>query len=43
MVDMADINTNDPDSNRYIIVFLRGNIIIVTKEFLKSGNVPDIG
>ena len=43
MVYLVGINTNDPDSTRYIIMFLRGNIIIVTKEFLKSGNVPDIG
>ena len=41
--EMVDINTNYPDSIKYIIKFLIGNIMIVTKEFLKSRNVPDIG
>ena len=43
MVDLVDIKTNDHDSNKYIIKFLRGNTTVVTKEFLKSRNVPDIG
>ena len=38
-----DISTKHPDITKYSINFLRGNIIIVTKEFLKSGKVPDIG
>ena len=42
MVELVDINTNDTDRNKYSIVFLRGNTIIVPKEFLKSRNVPDI-
>ena len=42
MVDLVDINTNDPDRSKYSIKLLRGNTIIVTKEFLKSRNVPDI-
>ena len=40
---MVNINTNDPYSTNYNINFLIGKTIIVTKEFLKSGNVPDIG
>ena len=43
MVVMLDINTNDPDNKRYSIKLLIGNMIIVTKGFLKSGDVPDIG
>ena len=43
MVDMADINTNDPNSIKYRIMFLIGNIIIVTKEFLNSRNMTDLG
>ena len=43
IVYLMDVNTNDPDIIKYIIKFLRGNIMIVTKEFLKSSNVPDIG
>ena len=31
MVDLVDINNNDPDSTKYIINFLRGNTTIVTK------------
>ena len=37
------VNTNDPDSIKYIIKFLRVNTMLVTKDFLKSSNVPDIG
>ena len=43
MVDLVDINTNDPDIIKYRIKFSRRNKIIVTKEFLKSRNVPCIG
>ena len=39
---MVDVNTNDPDSNKYSIEFLIGNTMIVTKELLNSRNVPDI-
>ena len=37
------VNKNDPDSIKYIIKFLRGNKMVVTKEFFKSRNVTDIG
>ena len=40
---MLDIYTNDNDSTKYIINLLRGEKMIVTKEYLKSRNVPDIG
>ena len=40
---MMDINTNNPDSTKYIIKFLRGNTMLVTKELIKSRNVTDIG
>ena len=43
MVEMLDIYTNDNDSTKYIINLLRGNTMIVTKEFLKPMNVLDIG
>ena len=43
MVEMVDVNTNDPYSIKYIIKFLRGNKMVVNKEFLKSRNVLDIG
>ena len=43
MVDLVDIKTNYPDSTKYSNKFLRGNIIIVTKELIKSSNVSDIG
>ena len=42
MVELVDINTNDTDIINYSIKFLRGSKIIVTKEFLKSRNAPDI-
>ena len=38
-----DINKNDTDSINYRIKLLIGNTMILTKEFLKSINVPDIG
>ena len=43
MVELGDVNTNVPDSIKYIIKFLRGNKMVITKEFLKSNNVPAIG
>ena len=43
MVELVDVNKNDPDSIKYIIKFLRVNTIVVTKKFLNSRNVPDIG
>ena len=41
MADLVDVNTNDPDSIKYINKLLRGNTMVVTKDFLKSRNVPD--
>ena len=41
MVDLVNINTNDSDSIKYIIKFLRGKTMIVSKEFLKSRDVPE--
>ena len=41
-MDMADINTNDTNSTKYITKFLCGNKQLVIKKFLKSRNVPDI-
>ena len=43
MGGLVDIKNNDPDSTNYSIKFLRGNKMIVTKYFLESRNVPDIG
>ena len=43
MREMVDVDKNYPDSTKYIIRFLRLNKNIVTKELLKSINVPDIG
>ena len=40
---MVDVNKNDLDIIKYIINLLRGNKMVVTKEFLKSKNLPDIG
>ena len=42
MADLVDITTNDPKSTEYIINFLRVNTKFVTKDFIKSSNVPDI-
>ena len=42
-MDLIDINPNNPDSIKYSITFLRSNKMVVTKESLKSRNVPDIG
>ena len=38
-----DIITDDPDITNYSINFLRENTMKVTREFLTSSNVPDIG
>ena len=43
IMELVDINTNYPDRTNYRNDFLRGNKKIVTKEFLKSRNVPGIG
>ena len=43
MVDLVDVNTNDPDSIKYIIKCLIVHTMLVTNEFLKSRNVSDIG
>ena len=43
MVELGNVNTNYPDSIKYIIKFLRGNKMVITKEFLKSNNVSAIG
>ena len=42
MVELVDVNTNDPDSIKYIIKFLRVNKMVVTEELLKSRNVTAI-
>ena len=43
IVKLVYINTTDTDSKKYRIKLLRGNTRVVTKEFLKSRNVPDMG
>ena len=43
MLYLLDININNLDRTKYSIEFLIGNTMIVTKEFLKSRNVPDVG
>ena len=43
MMYLVDVNTNDPYSIKFIIKFLRVNTMLVTKEFLNSMNLPDIG
>ena len=40
---MVDLNTNDPDSIKYIIKLFRVNTMLFTKYILKLMNVPDIG
>ena len=42
-MELVDINTNYPDRTNYRNDLLKGNKKIVTKEFLKSRNVPGIG
>ena len=42
MVKLVYVNINAPDKIKYIIKLLIRNTIVVTKELLKSWNVPDI-
>ena len=42
IVELVDVNTNDPDIINDTIKFLILNTMLVTKDFLKSSNVPDI-
>ena len=42
MADLVDVNTNYNESTKYSIKLLSGNTMVVTKEFRKSINVPDI-
>ena len=42
-MELVDIISNYPCSYKFISKFLRVKTMIVTKEFLKSRNVPDIG
>ena len=35
MADLVDVNKNDTDSIKYIIKFLRGNTMVITKESQK--------
>ena len=37
MVELVHLNTNDTDITKYSIEFLRGNKIIVIKEFSNKG------
>ena len=43
MLYLVDINTNGTYISKYSIKLLIENTIIVTKDFLKSITVPDIG
>ena len=43
MVELVDTSTNYNDRTKYTIKFLRGNKIMVTKEYFKSRNVRDTG
>ena len=42
MVDLVDVNTNDPDSIKFIIKLLMVHTMVVMTELLKSRNVSDI-
>ena len=42
MVELEDVNTNDPDYIKYSIMSLIENTIVLTQDFLGSRNVPDI-
>ena len=42
MVDLVDINSNDPGGTKYSIKFFLGNKKVVMKYLIKSSNVPDI-
>ena len=35
MVELVNINTNDPDRTKYAIKYFRVNIMILTKDYLK--------
>ena len=37
MVELVDVNTNDPYSIEYIMKFLRGNTMVVT---MREGTIP---
>ena len=43
MMDLEVINNNGPDRTNYSIKFLEVNTMVVTKKFLKSRNVTDVG
>ena len=43
MVELVGVNKNDTYIIKYIINFLIGNTMVVTKEFLKSSSLPYIG
>ena len=42
MVELEDVNTNDPDYIKYSIMSLIENTIVLTQDLLGSRNVPDI-
>ena len=42
MVDLVDVNNNDTEITKYRIKFFHGNTKVLTKEFLKPSNGPDI-
>ena len=43
MMELASLNTNDPDITNYSIKFLKGKTMIATNELLKPVNITDIG
>ena len=43
MAKLVDINTKNPDRIKYSIKLLKGEKMILTEEFLKARNMPDIG
>ena len=43
MVELLYVNTKYLDSTKYIIMFLRGDKMVVIKEVITSRIVPDIG
>ena len=42
MMELVDINTNDPMSTNYSIKLLCSNTKVVTKELIKARNSPNI-
>ena len=42
MVKLVRVNKHNPDSIKDVVKLLRGNKMVVNKEFLKSRNVPDV-